>query len=118
MAGQSLALFDFKPLRLCHPDGATLIGRGCFSPAGLARAGALLRDHAVSDDDILSGAREAFQLAADAEGETRREALADIRFARLGEEGVRNGQRLKGDGQRTSTGCRRRHRPGRQQRAA
>ena len=72
----------------------------------------------MSDDDVLSEAREAFQLAADAEARTRREALDDIRFARLGEEGVRNGQRLKGDRQRTSTGCRLRHRPGRQQRAA
>ena len=40
----------------------------------------------VSDDDILAEAREAFQLAADAEAENRREALDDIRFARLGEQ--------------------------------
>ncbi|HKP79832.1 MAG TPA: portal protein [Phenylobacterium sp.] len=40
----------------------------------------------MSDDDILEGARAAFQLAADAEAENRREALDDLRFARLGEQ--------------------------------
>lgn len=40
----------------------------------------------LSDDDILEEARVAFQLAADAEAENRREALDDLRFARLGEQ--------------------------------
>ena len=40
----------------------------------------------VSDEDIISEARAAFQLAADAEAENRRAALDDIRFARLGEQ--------------------------------
>jgi hypothetical protein len=53
----------------------------------------------LSDDDILAEAREAFQLAADAEAENRREALDDIRFARLGEqwpEKVRRERELEG----------------------
>ncbi len=53
----------------------------------------------MSDDDILAEAREAFQLAADAEAENRREALDDIRFARLGEqwpEVVRRARELEG----------------------
>src|SRR6478735_7698816 len=41
---------------------------------------------ALSDDDILREAREAFERAADAEAENRREALDDLRFARLGEQ--------------------------------
>ncbi|ODT85703.1 portal protein [Phenylobacterium sp. SCN 70-31] len=40
----------------------------------------------MSDDTILEEAREAFRLAADAEAENRREALDDLRFARLGEQ--------------------------------
>ena len=40
----------------------------------------------MSDDEILEEAREAFELAADAEAENRREALDDLRFARLGEQ--------------------------------
>lgn len=40
----------------------------------------------MSDDDILKEAREAFERAADAEAENRREALDDLRFARLGEQ--------------------------------
>ncbi|HET6970678.1 MAG TPA: portal protein [Phenylobacterium sp.] len=40
----------------------------------------------MSDDDILEEARAAFELAADAEAENRREALDDLRFARLGEQ--------------------------------
>uniref|UniRef100_UPI0025F089CE portal protein n=1 Tax=uncultured Phenylobacterium sp. TaxID=349273 RepID=UPI0025F089CE len=53
----------------------------------------------MSDDDILSEAREAFRLAADAEAENRREALDDIRFARLGEQwpdAVRRARDLEG----------------------
>lgn len=53
----------------------------------------------MSDDDILAEAREAFQLAADAEAENRREALDDLRFARLGEqwpEKVRRARELEG----------------------
>ena len=53
----------------------------------------------LSDDDILAEAREAFQLAADAEAENRREALDDLRFARLGEqwpEAVRRARELEG----------------------
>ena len=37
-------------------------------------------------DDILKEAREAFALAAEAEAENRRDALDDLRFARLGEQ--------------------------------
>ena len=40
----------------------------------------------MSDDEILRQAREAFELAADAEAENRRDALDDLRFARLGEQ--------------------------------
>jgi hypothetical protein len=40
----------------------------------------------LSDDDLISEARDAFQLAADAEAENRREALDDLRFARLGQQ--------------------------------
>lgn len=40
----------------------------------------------MSDDDLIREAREAFELAADAEAENRREALDDLRFARLGEQ--------------------------------
>jgi len=40
----------------------------------------------LSDDDIIKDAREAFERAADAEAENRREALDDLRFARLGEQ--------------------------------
>ena len=40
----------------------------------------------MSDDDILAEARAAFARAADAEAETRCEALDDLRFARLGEQ--------------------------------
>jgi hypothetical protein len=40
----------------------------------------------LSDDEIIKQAREAFELAAEAEGENRREALDDLRFARLGEQ--------------------------------
>jgi hypothetical protein len=40
----------------------------------------------LSDDEILREAREAFERAADAEAENRREALDDLRFARLGEQ--------------------------------
>jgi hypothetical protein len=64
--------------------------RAAFRPAGLARAGALpcrfLGGSALSDDEIISEAREAFERAADAEAENRREALDDLRFARLGEQ--------------------------------
>jgi len=40
----------------------------------------------LSDDEIIREAREAFDLAANAEAENRREALDDLRFARLGEQ--------------------------------
>ncbi|HEY0434994.1 MAG TPA: portal protein [Phenylobacterium sp.] len=40
----------------------------------------------MSDDEIIREAREAFDRAADAEAENRREALDDLRFARLGEQ--------------------------------
>ena len=54
---------------------------------------------ALSDDEIIQDARDAFERAADAEAENRREALDDIRFARLGEqwpEHVRRGRELEG----------------------
>lgn len=53
----------------------------------------------MSDDDILAEARTAFELAADAEAENRRDALDDLRFARLGEqwpEAVRRERELEG----------------------
>ena len=53
----------------------------------------------LSDDDILEEARAAFELAADAEAENRREALDDLRFARLGEqwpERVRRDREMEG----------------------
>lgn len=53
----------------------------------------------LSDDDILKEAREAFELAADAEAENRREALDDLRFARLGQQwpdAVRRERELEG----------------------
>lgn len=40
----------------------------------------------ATDADILKDAKEAFDLAAEAESENRKEALDDIRFARLGEQ--------------------------------
>lgn len=40
----------------------------------------------MSDDDILKEAREAFERAADAEAENRRDALDDLKFARLGDQ--------------------------------
>ena len=40
----------------------------------------------MKTEDILKDAREAFDLAAEHEAENRREALDDIRFARLGEQ--------------------------------
>lgn len=40
----------------------------------------------MSDEQILEEARAAFARAADAEAENRREALDDLRFARLGEQ--------------------------------
>jgi hypothetical protein len=40
----------------------------------------------LSDDEIIRDAREAFERAAEAEAENRREALDDLRFARLGEQ--------------------------------
>jgi len=53
----------------------------------------------LSDDEIIREARDAFELAADAEAENRREALDDLRFARLGEqwpERVRRERELDG----------------------
>ncbi|MFC3070522.1 portal protein [Phenylobacterium soli] len=53
----------------------------------------------MSDDEIIREAREAFELAADSEAENRREALDDLRFARLGEqwpERVRRERELDG----------------------
>ncbi len=40
----------------------------------------------MSDEEIIREAREAFELAAEAEADMRREALDDLRFARLGEQ--------------------------------
>lgn len=53
----------------------------------------------MSDDEIIREAREAFELVADAEAENRRDALDDLRFARLGEqwpERVRRERELDG----------------------
>jgi hypothetical protein len=51
----------------------------------------------LSDDDLIREAREAFELAADAEAENRREALDDLRFARLGEQPTRRKIRRERD---------------------
>ena len=40
----------------------------------------------MSDDEIIRDAREAFERAAEAEAENRRDALDDLKFARLGEQ--------------------------------
>src|SRR5579872_3483554 len=40
----------------------------------------------MADEDILSGAREAFALCEEAESENRLAALDDLRFAKLGEQ--------------------------------
>lgn len=53
----------------------------------------------MSEDDVLKDAREAFDLAAEREAENRREALDDLRFARLGEqwpEKVRRDREMEG----------------------
>ena len=50
----------------------------------------------MSDHDILAEAREAFELAAEAEADNRREALEDLRFARLGEQWPAAVQRVRG----------------------
>lgn len=53
----------------------------------------------MSDDEILEEAQAAFALAADAEAENRRDALDDLRFARLGEQWpdkVRRARELEG----------------------
>lgn len=55
--------------------------------------------HALSDEKIIQEAREAFELAAEVEAENRRQALDDLRFARLGEqwpEQVRRERELDG----------------------
>lgn len=44
----------------------------------------------ATDADILKDAKEAFDLAAEAEADNRKEALDDIRFARLGEQWPEN----------------------------
>jgi len=70
-----------------------------FQPPGSRQAGPLSWGFALSDDDILEEARAAFELAADAEAENRRDALDDLRFARLGEqwpEAVRRARELEG----------------------
>jgi hypothetical protein len=53
----------------------------------------------LSNDDLIREAREVFQAAADAEAENRRDALDDLRFARLGEQWpdkVRRDRELEG----------------------
>jgi hypothetical protein len=53
----------------------------------------------MADDKVIAAARLAFDLAAEAEAENRREALDDLRFARLGEqwpEKVRRERELEG----------------------
>ncbi len=71
-----------------------------MNPTGACPGGPnLLGNSALSDDEIIREAREAFELAADAEAENRREALDDLRFARLGEqwpEQVRRERELDG----------------------
>jgi hypothetical protein len=54
-------------------------------------------DNSGNDEDVLTEAREAYDLAVEAETENRTEALDDLRFARLGDqwpEQIRN-QRLR-----------------------
>lgn len=59
---------------------------GRLHPPGLLARALIYGAKPLSDDDILEEARRAFQLAADAEAENRREALDDLRFARLGQQ--------------------------------
>jgi Phage P22-like portal protein len=61
------------------------VGR-CPDPSGSPGRALFAWGQALSDDEIIKEAREAFELAADAEAENRREALDDLRFARLGEQ--------------------------------
>jgi len=73
--------------------------RAAFHPPGLLARALAYGAKPLSDDDILEEARAAFALAADAEAENRREALDDLRFARLGEqwpEKVRRERELEG----------------------
>jgi len=75
------------------PNGAPLSTRRACSRGRLALGPAL------SDEKIIRDAREAFELAAEVEAENRREALDDLRFARLGEqwpEQVRRERELDG----------------------
>lgn len=78
-------------MRLAADDGLLNIQiRGlagaAFHRRACSRGRQPMRLHPLSDDDLIREAREAFQLAADAEAENRREALDDLRFARLGEQ--------------------------------
>lgn len=73
-------------------DGSTfhiliaVVREGRLHPPGLLARALTYGAKLLSDDDILEEARGAFQLAADAEAENRREALDDLRFARLGQQ--------------------------------
>jgi hypothetical protein len=57
-----------------------------YSPRPAEAALAVGLEIPLTEDDILKDAREAFALACEHEAENRREALDDIRFARLGEQ--------------------------------
>jgi len=73
--------------------------RAAFHPPGSLARVLAYGAKPLSDDDILEEARAAFALAADAEAGNRREALDDLRFARLGEqwpEKVRRERELEG----------------------
>ena len=68
----------------CGPDRGRLSTRRARSRGRFTFC--FLGGHALSDDDILKEAREAFERAADAEAEYRRDALDDLKFARLGDQ--------------------------------
>lgn len=85
-------------MRLTHRDGAAergadtlhiqiaVVREGRLHPPSLLARALTYGAKPLSDDDILEEARGAFQLAADAEAENRRDALDDLRFARLGQQ--------------------------------
>jgi hypothetical protein len=76
-----------------------VVRKGRLHPPGSLARAITYGAKPLSDDDILEEARAAFQLAADAEAENRRDALDDLRFARLGEqwpEKVRRERELEG----------------------
>lgn len=80
MSPRGLVLLSMRLLEEPVPVG--LIARRRSRPRLLSKT----MEASLSDDEIIRDAREAFERAADFEAENRREALDDLRFARLGEQ--------------------------------